>query len=73
MLALIKLSTLKEQEGMIERLTEAYIKACHREREAFIAGYDAGHLDGGLIQKPDIEYAWQQHRCQDPTDWRTAE
>jgi len=73
MLTLTRLSFIREQEGLIERLTEAYVKACHREREAFNAGYDAGHIDGANIQRPDHEYEWQRYRCKDDTDWRVTE
>lgn len=72
MLTVTRIAFIREQEGLIERLTEAYVKACHRERAAFMAGYDAGHKDGGDIQKADHEYEWQQYRCQDDTDWRTT-
>ena len=35
---------------------------CRTSKEAFIAGYMDGHLDGGATQKPDPDYAYKEWR-----------
>jgi len=56
---------LRMQEQRSTALSEGAVK----EREAFLAGYEAG-LSDARTDDEDNEQAWQQYRCQDDTDWK---